>query len=515
MLGNSYTTTSSSAAYGLDQSINSSRSSRFRGPKLPQSGIVHTMLPNSNELERRKNTSTDAGYPDGGVIDNMHVVDGELVLALVTGTRAQLLTFTSLNGLSFGDSKSVEELEQKIRFCGQALSDHRTLNEMGRALTQPHGFGCLMFGSTSRYDTYQYDIYPGDTLVYRLMTLPEAKKMVTKGNTHGVSRSKLLPIIGPLDWSSVQYQLHAVVKHMLLNDGVFNIPTQPIYLQREYFSSLGGTFQKASIALKQNTLVTAMRAIEPLANRGIVKIITPKQRQIDDSKQIYLRKMGKLANAIGSLGPMDTENLPDVTDVKEVIKYVAAVYEEYVEKASSSDYKYEKDNRFTNPSSFYTHGLQFSEDTDDDALSERLFKAQANDKAGLLTEKHIFELDKVLWLARSLGVIKDVTEKNASYNMRVVQDVLNSVYVVYAEPGVKEKHITGSVIKDKNYQTPQLTHDLKNYLDMYMNHVYELQKAMNIMRQHVENKKIGTAMNYVPGGNSLETILDFIVRGSS
>jgi hypothetical protein len=140
---------------------------------------VNVQMESGEMLTRRNNMNRDisriASYQGGDVMENLHVLPGELVFGWKTrqgrnkvpGNPSQI-GFSSLNGIKWGNYSSNEELQSRIRFIGLAKTPYFVDN----AAQLKSGFSAIAVGSGTTFNTGDDDIQPGDMIEWTVVPRP-------------------------------------------------------------------------------------------------------------------------------------------------------------------------------------------------------------------------------------------------------------------------------------------------------------------------------------------------------
>lgn len=256
-----------------------------------QAEITQNLMPDQTDARQRLNASQQGGsmqvYPLGEKA-NLNIPEGAPLYSwkrpphAAPSQRGARMppTFATLNGLQWGQYEGGErEMENRLIFVGISKSTKRLLDP-----TDPEiGVAAVTFGATScdvRSNTQA--IHPGDDVAFQMVPFHTHLGEYQQASHRSYAKTALVPILNPINWSRITYYLEDIYNIMFSTDsrtGVYNISNGALDLGGHLAGKGLNSDQRAAIALRKTTNMTVARGAEEYALRGMIKIMTPAEKE--------------------------------------------------------------------------------------------------------------------------------------------------------------------------------------------------------------------------------------------
>lgn len=505
---------------------------QFSGPITTQGEITRNLTVNPAEFKQRvtnASTNPDMVYPGGSDEANLKVDKGGLLFSWTTPKHAaqrrvgqsQIEIFQSFNGLFHGDVEGEDELNDKMWFAGVNKVDYMPLSSQ----EIPNGVAAIGFGSTTIAYTGNVDVYPGDELVWEVPPIHTKTTEYAPPRFTGQPATKLTAIIKPLDWKDLEYQVSDTFYTMITrgDKGVLDRHINEL----KNFTIKRSRKKTAALAMKKHIIMTAMRSIESLVNRGIIVINTPEKDQRDfNMKKLINVILNTLDLNLGS--PLQQKTLQDIRTVfgrGNNLQDIATAISTYI----NDEMNVQETNasaqpmptgmtylqhdpilgrniqgpQFTREATFFKSGFQWGLQTS--------ILTGGGAGTGEFVPKEILKIllrkreDNILWLAHVLGA----TGTRKTTQSKVVLDMLKYVGFNYLLPGerlIYEPNITKGDI---------MTNRLKNKSasDYFFNtstQWFDFEGTMAHHRHGITRRKFAVAGSF--GTPGLDQKIDVVIK---
>lgn len=448
----------------------------FRNERQTQAEITQNLMPDQTDARQRLNGSqtgeTIQAYPLGEKI-NLDTKEGGLAfswrrpLNSAPKTRGARMppAFETLNGLQWGQWQGGErEMEANMIFMGVFKSTKRTLDP-----TDPKiGVAAYTFGATSfniRSNTQA--IHPGDELTFEVVPFHTRRGEVVQNSHASYARDALVPIINPINWGRITYYLENLFEMMFSTDphnGVYNMGNDRLDHGPRIAGKGLNPDQRAAIALRKSTSFTVVRGLEALALRGLVKVMTPANRQ---REAIMMRALRANAGLLAEYQAVAETNVLTQQNV------------EYEPPAGARNVPRQGDVAVSESHAHFKHGLHLQA------------QATAEDTTiAALRKRHQLE---VLYLAATTGTVETTLKKKPVQN-----DVLMSVFGRFSAQMHTSRVFSTSVAE---LATDAPNHPiLRAYVNGSEDFTSEFHQLVHEGGQAIRRTIIGLALSYVPVG---------------
>jgi hypothetical protein len=463
---------------------------------------------------RRKSTVDDKRkYPVGDSVEVFFIKEFELVFGYrKQRSRNAVFGFSSINGLPFDNFAYVEDLEDSLTFWGVSRSGCETITDVQRNFHVPaQGFAALTFGISTPQLKLKSPVYAGDTLVWCLPDLKEAKEMIQFMSTNSEPQKKLTPLCHPLDYSWLDHYLSnaaAMLFHPKVSMGI---------MDRLGKSGPGNTYDsdatkgshpskiQVPLALGKHALVATAKAVEVLNNRGIVEIVTPHKKKKRAAWAKLMQTLVKGYNASGPAFQIDphggrpaglTRGIDDVGDA--LSDYWDAVESPKTNATTGTNTNLGKS--FTESYAYFTHGRDTVDREEVYGRGEfpRTVDFATDESASQALRDHQRDkMHETLFLADVFGI----TNGGSGAQPTVISDVWRATHLAYADPDVVRLYATGKAIPDLETELemaadPRLQYNLTVFHEASKNHLFDLDVALADGRDRIQKKIVGKALSY-------------------
>ena len=212
-----------------------------------------------------------------------------------------MVAYSSLNGLPFGEAQTVEELEELYYVVGVSRSNYDTVASRDVQLDRT-GYTIATFGMLSSQVQLEENVFAGDKVMWSFPSLQQAKALMRVKSTSQVPREKLMIRLSALDWSHLHYLISNVSQLFLRKANDIGISRRlgsfgNVARYEAKHSKINADPKiKTAHAMKTHAMTVATKAIEVLAMRGIVKIMTPYEKKKEAAKDALLIELFKMFN---------------------------------------------------------------------------------------------------------------------------------------------------------------------------------------------------------------------------
>lgn len=441
----------------------------YRNARQRQAELTINVMPDHQDARQRQSAAASgeaiAAYPLGDP-NNLTIKEQGLLFGWKRPVHAGVktrgarmpLAFETLNGLQWGQYQGGErELEDRLIFLGVANTDKNFMDANDPNI----GVAATTFGGTSfNIRSNTQSIHPGDDLSFSVPRFHTRRREIAQADHTSYARDALVPVINPVNWGRLNYYLEDIYGVMMSNEprvGVYDLPSSALHEGGAYAGKGLNPDQRAALALRHTTLMTAIRAIEELALRGLVTINSPAERQ----------RQAILQEALAAAGNQDLQQRYNAVQETDVISGVN------LEKPG--------DAIVTETHQFFKRGLQFAVGTG----------AGTRVVGKLRTEQQ----QRVLYLAALIGAVEDRT--TAQPMVREVQnDILQSVFGQFSTQ-VHNARIFTTTVGELARLHPD--HPLiAEYVASSENFATEFQRLAAEGYHSIRRTIIGMAFSYVP-----------------
>lgn len=439
----------------------------YQNARQRQAELTVNLMPDHQDARQRQSAAASgeaiAAYPMGDP-NNLTIKEQGLLFGwkrpmhggVKTRGARMPLAFETLNGLQWGQYKGGErELEDRMLFLGVASTDKNFMDASDPNI----GVAAMTFGGTSfNLRSNTRSIHPGDDLAFSVPRFHTRRREVAQAEHTSYARDALVPVINPVNWGSLNYYLENIYGVMMSNeprDGVYDLPSSALHEGGAYAGKGLNPDQRAALALRHTTLMTAMRAIEELALRGLVTINSPAERERQRILQDALALSGDLTQRYAAV---------DETDVIEGVNLGNPA-----------------DTILTETHQFFKRGLQYAVGT--------------GRAAGDVQQLRTAQQKRVLYLASLIGAVEDRTSKQPMVR-EVQNDVLQAVFGQFSTQVHNARIFTTTVgeLAREHRDHPLIA----EYVANSENFATEFQRLAAEGYHSIRRTIIGMSFSYVP-----------------
>jgi hypothetical protein len=254
------------------------------------------MPPSFKETRQRmtaENPSTT--YPGGRSATALSVAPLDIVFiprhgASPAGKKVNIHAFSSFSGLNYAKYLTAEgtpnlsKLERDFNFAGVALSPY----VLDSTTQNVSGYAVQATGTSTVLNTGKEEIFPADLVIW---SAPKPNVYPLRAQP-GQPHNKIYPVLEPLSPLAIQDQLGLAYDTMMNKSfgGAYNLSfslLNPNTCDKNKLTSE----QELALGLKMDKLNTTVRGIETLAVRGVIKVLTPRKKILDDLGSILVQQM--------------------------------------------------------------------------------------------------------------------------------------------------------------------------------------------------------------------------------
>lgn len=505
------------------KNVNSYQASDIYGSDSHRGVLTIIGKPNKRHFEKRKTGDNSRKYPVGDRT-TFDVQEDEAVFTWYPsrgkGTTEAIDFFGSVNGLSWEDCKTIEQLEDKMGFLGTTRSEFQMTDDPSTG-TMVDETGCTIqtFGTTNFRTIWQCQIYPGDRIVWRLPRSDDVRMMLSGRSSSREPQGKIRACFDVLDWTGVKYMLNNVAQIVLRRANDIGISHHLGHRASSYDSrraqSSYSCYLRCAAALKNHQLVTVVKGIEVLHQRGIVTINDPWTAKRKEAKRNLFKYMLESVVRVNVSG---TAAVPAGTDPK-----LAELYGKYSEAMSDRRTDVVRGHtvgdvaeaRFSRPYAYFTKGMNF---VNRGEVSDYTDSTRPDDVVGALQSEQLWKVNQTLWLGKVLGVV-DAPYGGTSANEGiepVVHDVLNATMMAYTQPENKRMYMPGSGMETTALsrvmdENKALKSALAKFLSVSIGHMEQFSEALNILTdREISKHVVGTAYSYA-APNKMDVKVDVLL----